>query len=117
VPVVVVRQIAGACLNRGDVWKVIDVRIHRMDVQFAEAGGESAMRGGIERLALKEKYVPLGHRGGEPRNDGLRQRAGQIEARDHRVYRRGEGRNGKAEARCVHANNLPALRSKERRCY
>ena len=72
VPVVVVRQIAGACLNRGDFRKVIDVRIDRMDVQFAKAMGELAVRRGIERLAFKEKHVPLRHRGGEPCNDRLR---------------------------------------------
>ena len=29
------------------------------------------MCGGIERLAFKEKHVPLGYLGGEPGNDGL----------------------------------------------
>jgi hypothetical protein len=117
VPVVVIRQIAGVCLNRCDFWKIIDVRIDRMDVQFAEARGESAMRGGIQRLACKEKHVPLGHRSFELRDDGLRQRARQIDTRDQSADRRGEGRNGEAEARFVHADDLLALRSKERCCY
>src|ERR1700722_14827736 len=55
VPVVVIRQIAGACLNQSDLWNVIDVRVDRMDVQFAEARGEPSMLFRIQRLAFKEK--------------------------------------------------------------
>jgi hypothetical protein len=32
-----------------------------MDVKPAEADGEVALRGRIERLAFKEEHVPFGH--------------------------------------------------------
>ena len=72
VPVVVVRQIVGARLDRGDFGNAVDMRIDGMDVQFAEARGEIALRGRIQRLAFKEEHVPLGHRGLELCDDGVR---------------------------------------------
>jgi hypothetical protein len=66
VPVVVVRQIAGACLNQRNIRDAIDVRVDGVDVQFTEARGELAMGAGIQRLAFKEKHMPLSYGGFEP---------------------------------------------------
>jgi hypothetical protein len=113
VPVVVIRQIARARLNQSNIRNAIDVRVDRMDVQFAEARGELAMGAGIQRLAFKEKHVPLSHSGGELCNDSLRHRARQIETSDQPADRRSERRNSEAETRRIHAR--PRRASENRR--
>jgi hypothetical protein len=42
-------------------------------MQLAEAGGEVPVSGRVQRLAFKEQHVPLGERGSELRNRGVRQ--------------------------------------------
>ena len=47
------------------------MRVNGMNVKLAEARGEIALSGGIQRLPFKEEHVPLGDRRLEPCDDRI----------------------------------------------
>jgi hypothetical protein len=72
VPIVIVGEITGAGLDRGDLGDAVNAGVDGMNMQLAEAGGEVPVSGRVQRLAFKEQHVPLGERGSEPKNSGVR---------------------------------------------